>query len=199
MKLKNTTDFADHFLRRLVSWCCRELELSRKKIREVRFRNSRSVWGGRAYWRSRITVCIGSASECNQTLKHWKFNDGFQIVTNHRIEVLVVTTAHELAHIEQFWRVGPRQSRLERVTEGQAYRLLTAFRANRESLLAAWNEPPAPRAKATVSIIDRRAEKAADDLARWQRKAKLAQTKIRKLKARVRYYERRQAAKKGTP
>jgi hypothetical protein len=67
--------------------------------------------------------------------------------------------------------------------------------ANREGLLAEWNYPVAPReSKSKLSLIDKRAAKTEADLSRWQRKFALARTKIKKLKARVKYYEKRQAA-----
>lgn len=46
--------------------------------------------------------------------------------------------------------------------------------------------PKEPKQKPTIS--ERRAMKATTDLARWQRKLKFAQTKVRKLKIKVNYY-----------
>jgi hypothetical protein len=69
------------------------------------------------------------------------------------------------------------------------------FRKARVELLAAWSTPLAERAaKPQPTAVERRAAKVTSDLDRWQRKLKLAQTKIRKLKQRAKYYERRAAA-----
>lgn len=37
MKFRNSTDFPDHFLRRLVSWTAREIGISTKTVRAVTF------------------------------------------------------------------------------------------------------------------------------------------------------------------
>jgi hypothetical protein len=98
---------------------------------------------------------------------------------------------------------------------------LRKFQANRAALLAEWGyvEPaaaavaePAPAeqpqpepAVARIcksrrpSLTERRAAKVAADLARWQRKLKLAQTKVKKLRAKNRYYIARQSAAIQTP
>lgn len=62
MRLKNTTDWPDYFLRRLVSWCCRQLDLPGHFVREAKFRNRTSGrYSGHAYHNShsgRIVVSI---------------------------------------------------------------------------------------------------------------------------------------------
>lgn len=35
MRLVNTTDFPNYFLRRMVSWCCKQLDFSVRKINGV--------------------------------------------------------------------------------------------------------------------------------------------------------------------
>ena len=89
----------------------------------------------------------------------------------------------------------------EHNTEALTKIVMDAFDADRERLLAEWAAEPArsaatstaPTFKDTLraSIVERRAAKAQADLERWQRKLKLAQGKVRKYKARVRYYERK--------
>jgi hypothetical protein len=52
-----------------------------------------------------------------------------------------------------------------------------------------------PRPK--PSTIEKRQARAVEALARWQRKLKLARTKVRKLSRTVAYYQKRQAAAKA--
>jgi hypothetical protein len=196
VKLINTTDYSDTFLRRMVSWCCKELGLPVRRLKQARFGNSCRHWGGLAYWRSRIGVRV-VGDDCNRELKHWKFRDGFQVVTNSRLEVLLLTTAHELAHIEQFWRLGYRSKGLERHTEGMAYTVLKAFRIVQDALVAEWSREPEGPVKVAPSVQERRQQAVMTKLATWQRKMKLARTKVAKYQRQVRYYEKVIAAKKG--
>lgn len=84
-------------------------------------------------------------------------------------------------------------------------RVLAAFEADRERLLAEWNAEPLRAAAAlapepnpepqpaapALSAAQRRAAKAATDLARWERKLKLAKTKVAKYRAKVKRYRKR--------
>lgn len=196
MKLINTTDYSNIFLRRMVSWCCKELDLPVRRLKYVRFGNSRRHWGGRAYWRSRIGVRIGG-DDCNRELKHWKFSDGFQVVTHSRLEVLVLTTAHELAHIEQFWRLGDEGRCLERHTEGMAYVVLKAFRSAQDALVAEWSVEPEKPVKSVLGVQERRQQAVLAKLSAWQRKLKTARTKVAKYQKQARYYEKAIAAKRS--
>ena len=51
-----------------------------------------------------------------------------------------------------------------------------------------WEETPVVKKPA----VERRAKAAAENLKRWERKLKLAKTKVAKYRKRCRYYERRQ-------
>jgi hypothetical protein len=202
MKLANSTDFSDQMLRRMVSWTCKQLGFPASKLGSVQFRNrARRSYSGHAYYPRRIVVSIGPASrfptkpDSRPGMQNEVFAD--------RTEALIAVTSHEIAHLLQ-WREGrTRQLELHRRTEKDArwheVLVLRAFRAEREALLAAWShEPQAATIKMTPSVVEKRADKAATDLARWQRKLKLAQTKVRKLRTRVKYYERKSAAKSST-
>lgn len=200
VKLKSTlrqVGISDRFLRRMVSWCCRQLELPAKRIKEAIFRRRTDGFtSGHAWpWRYRFTISAGVHG----------MGDAYGV------DNLVSVTAHELAHIEQSYRArrtghhGPRAYRRPMIDGGSEYdtrrferRTLEAFKAERETLLAKWNagaEIPAarPRAERLAARVEQRAEKAEKMLAAWQRKAKLAAGKIRKYKQRVAYYQRRSA------
>lgn len=144
---------------------------------------------------------------------------------NDQIEAAVAITAHEITHLREYAKgngCGERQTTYEE------RRVLLIFQQRRAELLARWGyvppaaemaraiqtlpatapiveplpapaEPtPKPVKKSNDALIDARANAAAAALKRWERKLKLARTKVRKARARVRYYERRQAARGGS-
>lgn len=231
MKLKNSTDFSDAFLRRMVSWCCRELELPVSYIREAQFRNRQSSYSGHAWpYERRICVSVGTHRRIERQVDHaerpthtTRFCEvrepGKPVIYREfvpdplplekRIDFLVRVTAHECAHLmlSRFGRSMPKDAQKphgrrklvhggsEQQTEWHEKKLMALFEANRDALLAAWNEPVAERAKTTIPISEKRQAKVLSDLERWNRKLKLAQTKIRKLKKRAAYYERKAACK----
>ena len=206
MKIKNSTAWSDEFLRRMTAWCCRELEIPVRLIKTGVFRNSRSTWGGLARgWRRQISVCVSPRdsdfpASCSTHRDDEKFVD--------RIECLVAVTAHEAYHIaadrhpdhQQKTRRRDDYGSSERITCNMQFKALNAFRANRKALLAEWNVPVKEAPKVSPQV--QRAKEAEDRLAAWQKKAKLAATKIRKYRARVTYYnrvlERAAAPKQGS-
>lgn len=186
MKIQSSlTGFQPWFLRRLTVWCCKQLEMPARGVRAV-FRNSRSCWGGCARgWRRQITVCVGDAK--------WFPKQAKELHVADRLECLVWVTAHELAHVMQYaqrtrTRLQGGYGGSEKSTDWHAVPIVEAFRAQRESLLAQWSAEPVMAIRPVVSVTDRRARKARSDLERWQRKLRLATTKVRKLKLRVKYY-----------
>jgi hypothetical protein len=222
MKLKNSTDFADYFLRRMVAWCCKKLGLPQSVVKAAQFRNrSGYAYSGRAWCGSmRFVVSLGPEDRypTQAHLYPGRTSEAFRSPAYaDRIEGLIGVTAHELTHLREVWTErqlhverhvrlkmfgGPqklvKRRRGERRTRFEERRVIEIFRAERESLLAQWNEPPAEKpAKPKPSAVERRAESAILSLAQWQRKLKLAQTKVRKYKQKVRYYERKTAANQG--
>jgi len=199
MILQNSTTWPNWFLRRVVSWCAKQLELPHADIKASVFRNSRCAWGGCARgWRKAITVCVGKASYFPRTNRHG-------INLQDREDCLVWVTAHELAHIFQYLYVGAGTRQRggrggsEDITEKFAKPIVARFQQERATLLAEWLTPPATCLRAPqLSVVEKRAVKAKNDLAKWQRRLKLAQTKVRKLKTKVRYYERQENGNTNT-
>jgi hypothetical protein len=203
MKLTNSTSWPDTFLRRMVTWCREQIGLPARCVKAARFGATHRGFSGRAYLQSfRIGVRVG----CRERFPtHFRVPgvdaaDEWPRILNDREEALVKVTAHELCHLDNY-RLGDKTrgrngcGGSEGWTQRQAEKVLFAFRADRERLLAEWSAaaelvaadtPPRP------SIVEKRAAKAAADLSRWQRKLRLAQTKVKKLKARVAYYTKRQ-------
>lgn len=195
MKMRNTTDWPDYFLRRMLAWVCKQVQLPVRTLRQVEFgKRKRGCFNGRA-WLRRIRVVIGPASCYPVEPFHYPGRTNDQFLSPRmadQVEALVAVTAHEAQHVYGYHYGGGRG---ERHTRGEERRVHALFVANKEALLAAWQAAPAERpAKKPQSAQEKRAAKVMADLERWQRKAKLAATKIRKLKRQAAYYDRALAA-----
>jgi hypothetical protein len=198
VKLQNSTDIPDHVLRRMTSWCCRELGLPAAQLRRIRFTNmTRGASRGRAWSSGRLLVRIGKESAF--PTQDWQYGGATVKGYATRMEGLVSVTAHEVFHLVQ-WHDSARRphARKEMGCVWGGNLLMEKFRAQRGELMAEWCRPVAVAERPQVSVLDRRALKAQSDLDRWTRKLKLAQTKVRKLRQRVHYYDGRQAAQEAS-
>jgi hypothetical protein len=199
MKLKNSTDFPDHFLRRLVSWCCRQSGLPARRLLRAEFRNRTQLYSGHAYSSMRIVCSIGRFGFPTDP-DNRPGMDG-EIFAD-RIETLVAITAHEIEHCCQYaegrgWKLKAVKGS-ERNTRVHEVRCLRLFRANRDALMAEWGETPPPRiAKPKPTRQELNEKRARAALARWETKLKTAQNKVRKLRAKSRYYDRMAAKRSG--
>lgn len=205
MKLKNTTDFPDYFLRRMVSWCCKQLDYSSRNISEAQFRNrSDSCASGCAYGSQRFVVSIGNITWINDGTGDGSRTKRARRTIYERANDLVRVTAHEIFHLKAHREginsrnYGRSSGSSERQTCWHEQKILEAFKTNRESLMDKWLKPPVARTqRPRKTLQEQRAEKANNSLIRWQRKLKLAQTKVKQYKQKVRYYEKAIAAKRG--
>lgn len=193
MKIRNSTDFPDHMLRRMVSWCCHQIGLPVRTVQVAQFRNRRTAaWSGHAWENGDICVSIGP----NEVFPQTDGRPGAPQVINDRTEALIVVTAHELGHLLQYsdwdrYQKLKQTRRCEKDARLVETRTLTAFRENRDDLLSEWSVPPSKRpTKPKPSRQATNAAKAEQKLAEWTRKLKLAQTKVRKYRQQVRRYER---------
>jgi len=189
MIFKNSSQYTDHVVRRVISFCCHELEHPVRQISEVTVRKSaRVTYRGRAYWPSRrMTLTVGIGTD---------------------LEVLVRICAHEIGHLSAWHaeqrgvartrRYGKSTGGSELVVKQWAEMVVQTFRKCRLALGMEWFDPPAKRAaKSKLSLQEQRHAKALKALQTWERKAKLAKTKIKKYRTRVRYYEWTAAGKKA--
>jgi hypothetical protein len=117
-------------------------------------------------------------------------------------ELFVAILAHELEHarcyaVARNWEERARLNHEPRV-RAVDWRALLAFRESRETLLAEWlREKPQRPAKPKQSVVDRRAARAAELLAAWERRLKMAKTKVGKYRRKVNYYGAVAARRQG--
>lgn len=195
MKLRNTTHWPDYFLRRMLRWVCQQIELAPREINRAEFgKRASGCWNGRAWWSGRIRVVIGPA-DCFpvEPYQYPGTTDPAYLSPRcvDQLEGLIAVTAHEATHIRQYRQRGRHGKRLnsERPTRFEERRVLELFKQQREQLVAEWSAPPPAKAKTVITPQVQRAAKALRDLTRWQRKLKLAQTKVKQYKRRVNYYD----------
>jgi hypothetical protein len=193
MKLRNSTPYSDRFIRRMIAWCAKELDLPVRKIKAAQFTRPGKYGSRGAAWPS-MRILVRVEREDRQLGSFERA--GVTIPAMDGMGRTLWITAHEVAHLVQFSRRLMDRHKRKRDCEGFAERrtlvVYQRFAEQRDALLAHWNEPEAERSK--TSVVDKRAAKAQADLARWLRKLKLAQTKVRKYKRTVAYYEKRSAA-----
>jgi len=201
MKLKNTTDFSDRFLRRMTAWCCKQIGYPIRELKVAQFRNKESGYRGFArYWSKMISAtipgsnCFPMGPDNRPGMQGERFND--------RLECLVAITAHEIFHLAAHY-VDEHKQRTrhsdgthgssEQATRREEVRVLRLFRESRSALLEVWNA--ADEVKPKKSIQEQRFEKVQKALCNWQRKLKLAQTKVKQYRRKAKYYEGTTAAK----
>lgn len=119
MILVNTLGvFSDTFMRRLVSWCCKQLDLPVAYVRKAQFRNRRQGYSGHA-WPFEHRICVSVARDCSEMLESTEKPDDWTGSTRHVpgqpcvyltwkdvprppgevLDDLVRVTAHECAHL----------------------------------------------------------------------------------------------------
>ena len=134
MKIKNSTDYPVHFLRRMTAWCAKHVGYKPSLLRSVEFRNrTTAAYSGHAYGTRRIVVSIGPPSMFPTTPDR---RPGMAMeVFADRLEGLLAVTAHEIAHLLQYktgriHRLG-RERRTERDARWHEVAALRAFREQR--------------------------------------------------------------------
>jgi hypothetical protein len=175
LKVRNATAYDTRDIRSAVLACEKYLDLrGARDVKVVYSRNRTRSVSGYAYYPS-----AGRAEGCGVRLRLPKIQPGQYIDELLTCEFLWLVE-HELSHSR-----GVRHPELRGGCAGKVHGQLR--RPN-------WAEGlqlrlKAPKAKPTpIDRVARRAAKVDADLARWERRLKLAKTKVAKLKAKQRYY-----------
>lgn len=158
MEIRTTIGWNKAWLRRVIHFCCRELEYSPTNLNTAFFSLAHNChYKGRAYYRKHIIrVQINPLIEYPIKTCHPRSLP--ELLHTDSIDLLVRITAHELAHLSRWdhyayaWPLGgPRDTNLERDTDTLARGVLAAFRGKREELLDKWGDPgPGPVPPSTL-------------------------------------------------
>lgn len=188
---KNTTQWSNRFLSRMLAWCCRQVECPLDRIKRAEFwKRSRGSCRGTAWLRTgRIRVVIGPPSAFPVEAHNYPGRKSSVYLSpqmNDLLEALVAVTTHEVTHV----RVGKGG---ERNAMREERRAVEAFSADREALLVKWTKEPEKAQK--PSRQQKNDALARKNLELWEKNLKFAQNKVRKDRQRVRYYDRVAARK----
>ena len=204
----NSSWWSDAFIRGMLTWCKSAVEVPPGALKAAHFRKRTSAcWSGHAWSSGRITVSIGSAARFHSPVKWAGYKlaclpsdgSGYLKIAD-QLEALVIVTAHELGHIADRARGGDWKRGAEAAADARARFVLRKFRAERDTLEREWSEQPAARPEPPrQGLLELRARKAAAYLTRWERKLKLANTKVRKYRHQVARYEKIAAVKAAEP
>lgn len=178
--------YSEKALRRMMSWVAKQLGYPLKELRRVDFCYTSQYWSGRWYQtQRRMSVRLGK-HEHTKPRERTRF--GITTTVADAWETLILVTAHELAHAEDY-RSGKTN---ERSAEAQSARVLRTFQEQRAELVPAWLEAPraAKPAKEKPTLRERRAQQACRNLERWERRAKAAANRVKAWRKKVSYYER---------
>lgn len=193
MKLNNHTELPDRFVRQAVSWVCRQLDVRVRALdgQSVNLRISRSGGG-----------CSYSAAESVMLIT---FEHGQPLArrVRHLVESLAWCIGRAVAITDVAWHTrsvihefdkrpsglmddwslnaGPRSSAVDDMVDTH----LEYLEASDPAVKAA------KRAERLLRVMRRRQAKVRARLVEWERKRKLANTKVKKYRAKVAYYEKK--------
>jgi hypothetical protein len=188
MKLTNTTKWSDTFLRRMVSWACKEVGYPVRNIRLAKIVEDRG-WGatGSSNWSNHtkdgsLTIKSGTKTEFSDQDKH----------ELERIAHMVYVTAGQIFYLHsrhvghKIADHGTSQASRRRKTKEVATRIRESFTAHGKQLIDKWNKPRARKKEdPNKSCLpkqtpkEKKVEAAKKMLATWERKNRLAQTKVK--------------------
>lgn len=211
MKIKTRhPNYPRHVVRRATAWAAKQIGLEGKHRKSLTIEvgycpttihRDGDTWRGIYRHSERLVrVNLGRNIVYPTSVGHNRSEEGRH--ANDEWEVFVHLLAHELEHarcyaVSRSWDEWARLNHEPRV-RAVDWRVLLAFREAREKLLAEWTQPVDERPeKPKPSVVDRRAERAAKLLADWERRLKMAKTKVTKYRRKVSYYSKAAAKRKG--
>lgn len=192
MKFRSTLkNFEPHFIRRMLSWVAKEVGYPISQLQRADFCHTKRFWGGTSglcYGRFRIALRAPKRDQGPNTRRGG-------IRCNDLTETIVYVTAHELAHALDYLTCNKTN---EGSAQLQGRKVLESFRLQRDQLVAEWSAPVVEAASRPALKPEHiRAKRAEEMLARWQRKLKLASTKVNKYRRQVNSYQKKAASSPG--
>ena len=208
----NHPGYSATVVRRAARWAAKQIGMEAKVLRtltvEVGYRKSRSGLGWGGWYRHgqrlvQVLLCRDrAADEYPTSMAHNSEERSAGRDVRDEWELFVAILAHELEHARAFAIARDHTERRRLNSEPRVraidWRALLAFRESRDTLLAEWlREKPQRPAKPKPSVVDRRAARAAQLLAAWERRLKMAKTKVGKYRRKVNYYGAVAARRQG--
>ena len=137
----NETDYPSPYLRRIVSWVCRQAEISTKDIKFITFANTRTYYfSGSAYRGGLVEIRIGKDPQFPAPPR---YQSGSPRWFETREDALVFIIAHEVYHIRQFIVERKKPVKRNPIREHSAdlfaKRTLLEYLKNKQRLVEAWS------------------------------------------------------------
>lgn len=165
-------DYDRFFLRKLLGWVCREVEVSHRKVKLVTFGPTNRIWS------------------CRGNLLHFKIELSPEMQFPYRYRKETFADPVEFFVYMAGWLIGSA-GRIS-PPKSAAKICLTRFRKDRPKLFQAWIAPEKIRPKKpSLSLVETRKKKVEEALRSWERKFRLAKTKVAKYKKKLAYYEKK--------
>lgn len=201
MKITDTTGhYSDRFIKKLIQFCCKTLGMPANWITRVDFRGRTDGYVcGRAWWGGRILIRF---DKTNNGPHHWT-RRVVDVQCPDLISTIVFVAAHECQHVMNYNDGSHNKLTKARDLEPHCDRrgkfVMLKFLEKREALLKEWTGEPTILQE-TVVVEEVKPEpspkllKAQADLARWQKKLKLAKTKVKKYERKLKYHQKKAKA-----
>lgn len=165
-------DYDRFFLRKLLGWVCREVEVSHRKVKLVSFGHTDRIWN------------------CRGNLLHLKIELSSEMQFPYRYRKETFGDPVEFFVYMAGWLIGSR-GRISPPSRA-AKICLARLRKDRPKLFQAWIAPEKVRPKKpSLSLVEKRKKKVEAALLSWKRKFLLAKTKVAKYKKKLSYYEKK--------
>jgi hypothetical protein len=200
MNITNTSKHPTPAVTTLVRFAARHVDGDKFKASRdmtVRITHCSRSFRGRCFGVRRILVRVGEAKSFPVEMDGTYCGNGVVHSFETWQEALVGVTAHELMHTDQNLRGDARKRQYrENECERAAKAAVEAYRAQQDSVEAACVVAVARRASVEERVSADRSpaskiEHARSLLKKWEAKKKRAETAIKKLTYRIRYYERK--------
>ena len=203
--------YPNHVIRRATAWAAKQIGLEGRHRQpltiEVGYRKNRrghGSWGGWYRHTKRLVQVLLPRGPMGypQSMAHGVAEREQGRDANDEWELFVAILAHELEHARAFavardWQEQARLNHEGRVRSVD-HRVLLLFRESRDTLIEEWTKPVAEFAPVErLTVVDRRAERAAALLSQWERRFKMAKTKVTKYRRKVGYYSKAAAKRKA--
>lgn len=202
MKLQNTLPFHDQFLRRMVSWVAKQIDLPVRTLKEARFGFVKQgcVYSGRFYSRSnRISIRVDTPNIYPYSGKKRGPAGDLPYTLQDQVDALVYVTAHEAWHAKQHKEELKRtRDALEPYARKASIEVLVQFQAQKYRLLKEWCDglpqgmrKPKPQNPDRNQKFLKELKRNEQHLKRWESKLKLATTKVQYYRNRLKAIHRK--------
>ena len=171
-------DYDRFFLRKMLGWICKEVEVNFKKINVVEFKSDAKGRDWRCNYkkgsRKHFVICLDLAQ-----MKFPYEYGSKKIRLSDAVELMVYFSA---------WMISNSGSMTAR---SAAKITLESFRKNRDKLFYDWTKPEKVReVKPALTLVEKRKQRVEEVLKVWEKKLALAKTKVAKYKRKLQYYNR---------